>query len=71
MKFSNNEPKAPKEKVAEYQLLQNWLEQNRQRFIAMANLGISQDSDEWKALAAERAEKMKQFIEVSKVVGAL
>ena len=71
MKFSNNEPKASKEKVAEYQLLQNWLEQNRQRFVAMANLGVSQDSDEWKALAAERAEKMKEFIEVSKLVGAL
>ena len=71
MKFSNNEPKASKEKVAEYQLLQNWLEQNKERFVAMANLGVSQDSDEWKALAAERAEKMKQFIEVSKVVGAL
>lgn len=71
MKFFNNEPKAPKEKVAEYQLLQNWLEQNKERFVAMANLGVSQDSDEWKALAAQRAEKMKRFIEVSRLVGTL
>ena len=38
--------KAPKEAVAEYQLLQNWLDQNRQRFIHMVNVGISQESDE-------------------------
>lgn len=60
-----------KKATTEHQLLETWLNQNRQRFIAMASSGVSQESDEWKALAAERSEKMKRFTELSKMIGTL